>query len=67
MCGRYQFTAEQCDEIQRIAQEVQRRHGDGAWTPGEIRPTAVAPVLLADHEGIHSKHLFRAAGSHSYL
>lgn len=52
MCGRYQFTAEQCEEIRRIAQEVRRRHGDGAWVPGEIRPTAAAPVLLADGAGI---------------
>lgn len=57
MCGRYQFTAEQCEEIRRIAQEVQRRHGDGAWKPGEIRPTAAAPVLLAGREGIHPKLL----------
>ena len=53
LCGRYQFTAEQCDEILRIIQEVERRHGAGAWTPGEIRPTATAPVLIATEEGIH--------------
>lgn len=46
MCGRYQFTAEQCEEIQQIVQEIQRRYGDNAWQPGEIRPTAMAPVLL---------------------
>ena len=57
MCGRYQFTAEQCEEIRHIAQEIQRRHGDGAWTPGEIRPTAAAPVLLADREGVHPELL----------
>lgn len=57
MCGRYQFTAEQCEEIRRIAQEIQRRHGDGAWTPGEIRPTAAAPVLLADQKGVHPELL----------
>lgn len=57
VCGRYQFTAEQCEEIRRIAQEVQRRRGDGAWTPGEIRPTAAAPVLLADREGVHPELL----------
>lgn len=57
VCGRYQFTVEQCEEIRRIAQEVQRRHGDRAWMPGEIRPTAAAPVLLADREGIHPELL----------
>ncbi len=46
MCGRYQFTAEQCEEIRQIVQEIQRRYGDNAWQPGEIRPTASAPVLL---------------------
>lgn len=48
MCGRYQFTAEQCAEILQIIQEVERRHGDHAWTPGEIRPTGLAPVLVSD-------------------
>ena len=52
MCGRYQFTAEQCAEILQIIQEVARRHGAGAWTPGEIRPTATAPVLVSTNEGI---------------
>lgn len=46
MCGRYQFTAEQCEEIRQIVQEIQRRWGDGAWQPGEIRPASMAPVLL---------------------
>lgn len=52
MCGRYQFTAEQTAEIQRIAQEIQRKYGDGAWTPGEMRPTALAPVLLPGRSGV---------------
>lgn len=46
MCGRYQFTAEECGEIRQIVQEIQRRWGDGAFQPGEIRPTAAAPVLV---------------------
>ena len=53
MCGRYQFTAEQCAEILQIVQEVERRHGAGAWTPGEIHPTATAPVLISSSDGIH--------------
>ena len=52
MCGRYQFTAEQCAEILQIVQEIERRYGRGAWTPGEIRPTALAPVLVSSPEGI---------------
>ena len=47
MCGRYQFTAEQCEEIKRIAKEIDERYGAGAWAPGEIRPTNRAPVLVA--------------------
>ena len=46
MCGRYQFTAGQCEEIRKIVQEIQQHCGVGVWQPGEIRPTALAPVLL---------------------
>ena len=52
MCGRYQFTADQCAEILQIVQEVERRCGLNAWSPGEIRPTAMAPVLVASSAGI---------------
>ena len=48
MCGRYQFTAEQSAEILRIAREVQRKYGDTAWKPGEIRPSVLAPVVSKD-------------------
>ena len=46
MCGRYQFTAEQCEEIIRIAKAIDEKYGAGAWSPGEIRPTNRAPVLV---------------------
>ena len=48
MCGRYQFTAEQCEEIIRIAKAIDEKYGAGAWSPGEIRPTNRAPVLVAE-------------------
>ena len=51
MCGRYQFTVEQCEEIRRIADAIQRKYGDGAWSPGEIRPCSHAPVLMKDGDG----------------
>lgn len=51
MCGRYQFTTEQCEEIQRIADAIQRKYGDGAWSPGEIRPCSYAPVLMKEGDG----------------
>lgn len=47
MCGRYQFSVEQCEEIRRIAEMIDQKYGTDAWRPGEIRPTAKAPVLLA--------------------
>ena len=55
MCGRYQFTTEQCEEIRRIANAIQRKYGDGAWSPGEIRPCSHAPVLMRDGDGEASK------------
>ena len=57
MCGRYQVTVDSCEEIRRIAQEIELRHGKGSWSPGEIRPTAAAPVLISDKEGIHPELL----------
>ena len=33
-------------------QEVESRYGVGAWTPGEIRPAAAAPVLVSSEGGI---------------
>lgn len=55
MCGRYQFTAEQCEEIRQIAEAIQRKYGAGAWTPGEIRPSNHAPVLLDGAAGAGPK------------
>ena len=40
MCGRYQFTAEDSKEIQRIVQEVQERCGRDQFTPGDVYPSA---------------------------
>ena len=53
MCGRYQFTAEQCEEIRQIAEAIQRKYGAGAWTPGEIRPSKADEVGIsaARHAG----------------
>lgn len=52
MCGRYQFTADQNEDIRSIVQQIERRYGANAWRPGEIRPTVPAPVLTADANGI---------------
>lgn len=65
MCGRYQFSAEQCEEIQRIAEAIDRKYGAGSWQPGEIRPTVKAPVLLAGKSGMAPELMswgYRTAG-----
>ena len=65
MCGRYQFSVEQCEEIQRIAEMIDQKYGAGAWQPGEIRPTAKAPVLLAGKSGMEPELMswgYRTAG-----
>lgn len=46
MCGRYQFTAEQCEGIRQIVQGVEHRCEAGQWHPGDICPSAKAPVLM---------------------
>ena len=51
MCGRCQFTAEQCAEIRQIVDAIQRKYGAEQWMPGEICPTAKAPVLVQEGAG----------------
>ncbi len=49
MCGRYQFTAEQSEEILQIIQEVQNKFGAEAAKAvhqGEIKPGNRMPVLV---------------------
>ena len=50
MCGRYLFTAEQIGEIRHIAEEIDKKYNAGSWKPGEIFPSAKAPILL-EHGG----------------
>ena len=52
MCGRYQFTAEQCEEIRQIAEEIQCKYGKESWSLGDIRPASHAPVLVAAANGL---------------
>lgn len=46
MCGRYNFSQEESDEIREIVREVERRQR-GEFKTGEIYPTNAAPVLVA--------------------
>ncbi len=48
MCGRYQFTSDQNEEIRSIVHQIEQQYGAGAWRPGEIRPTVPAPALTAE-------------------
>ena len=52
MCGRYQFSDEQLDEIREIARAIDRKDGAGAGVSGEITPAMRAPVLLSQQERI---------------
>ena len=52
MCGRYEFTKERSEELFQIAHEIEQRYGAGAWSPGEIRPTNLAPVLVSEEKTI---------------
>ena len=67
MCGRYQFTAEQCEEIRRIAQAIQKKYGKGAWTPGDVQPANVAPVILYDGGELAQSERERALCSNACL
>lgn len=49
MCGRYTlFTSEECEEIREIIEEVNRKHHNAEIKTGEIFPTNLAPILIAD-------------------
>ena len=50
MCGRYNFSAEESEEIRRIIAEVNQKHND--VKTGEIFPTNFVPVLLPEQEQI---------------
>lgn len=52
MCGLYEFTKERSDELFQIAHEIELRYGSGVWSPGEIRPTNLAPVLVSEGKTI---------------
>ncbi|WP_147539293.1 SOS response-associated peptidase [Anaerotruncus rubiinfantis] len=52
MCGRYNFSQEESEEIQAIVREIERRQGVTGLKTGEIYPTNAAPVLLAENDAI---------------
>lgn len=56
MCGRYQFTQQENQDIAEIIREVNEKH-NGTVKLGEIRPTNLAPVLIGGQEGVHADAL----------
>lgn len=53
MCGRYSlFTEQDNQEILKIVQELDRKYPGNSMRTGEIYPTNLAPVLLAEEEQI---------------
>lgn len=50
MCGRYNFTVEQSDEIREILEKINAKfHGKEART-GEVFPTNQAPILIEEQQ-----------------
>lgn len=53
MCGRYTlFTDEEYQDIRKIIDEIERKHGSGCVKVGEIFPTNSAPILLDTGAGV---------------
>lgn len=48
MCGRYQFSAEENEAIREIIRQVQDQQRYSEMKTGEIYPTNVVPVLIAE-------------------
>ncbi len=52
MCAQFQFLEDgSSGELTRIAAEIDRSHGSGAWSRGDIRPSDPAPVLVPSSSG----------------
>jgi len=52
MCGRYNLTDEQSEEIQRILKRIDQRFSGSNIKTGEIFPTNLVPVLVPENETI---------------
>ncbi len=52
MCGRYNFTVEQNDEIIEILEKLNAKFHNAAVKTGEIYPTNQAPILTLEQEEI---------------
>ncbi len=53
MCGRYQFTTEESEDIKSILHEIERKYGSNAEIKtGEIFPTNRVPLLISHDQAI---------------
>ncbi len=52
MCGRYNFTVEESDEIREILEQLNAKLHQNAVKNGEIYPTDQAPILIEEEEEV---------------
>lgn len=52
MCGRYNFTVEQSDEIREILEQLNAKFHQAAVKNGEIFPTDQAPILIEEEKEV---------------
>ncbi|WP_278309112.1 SOS response-associated peptidase family protein [Marasmitruncus massiliensis] len=52
MCGRYNFSAKESQDIRNIVAEVERKYGVTGMKTGEIFPANLVPVLLPSGSGM---------------
>lgn len=52
MCGRYNFTIEQSDEVREILEQLNAKIQGKEIRNGEIFPTNLAPILVEDQEEV---------------
>jgi putative SOS response-associated peptidase YedK len=50
MCGRYNFTVEQSEEIKDILEKLNSKYNNASYKTGEIRPTDQAPILISSEQ-----------------
>lgn len=52
MCGRYNFTVEQSEEVMEILEKLNAKFQGKEYKTGEIYPTNLAPVLINEKEEV---------------
>jgi putative SOS response-associated peptidase YedK len=52
MCGRYNFTVEESEEIRDIVNKLNKKLKEGKFKTGEIFPTNLAPVLIDEKNSV---------------